>query len=92
MSKFRINQRVRLLRGSRVKPGTTGTVSGPLEFVQTENVPGGEWCHAVQYDGYHSPHMSGYYWTATDEMEPLYDGDTKISWAECVWKPVRIAA
>ena len=85
MDKFRVGQKVRKVRMSfinLISPspypiGKIGTITGARSW---QTLKGGVTGYAYETDDE--------LWCPVEEdLEPVYDGDTKSSWSECLWKP-----
>lgn len=82
MAKFFVGQRVRLVVCGPNHLGDTGTITAlypptRLPFFSGFLVD----CDVAWDDGYPNPAM------ATSRLEPIYDGNEKTSWSECLWQP-----
>lgn len=84
MSTFRIGQRVKL---TRLSPNGDGSVPigacGSIKPMHRDCYKD----HTVQFDGFlYLSQVDGW------QLEPLYDGNVKVEWSECVWQPTGVSA
>ena len=84
MSKFKVGDRVRIVRG---------TISGPPADVRVgdETIVVSD---LIVIDGIlmHRLNERGFVYATPECLEPIYDGHEKTSWSECAWKPNQVRA
>lgn len=81
---FWVGQRIRITKGRvDLRPvlsellGQPGTVTDGRK-IREEPIQS----YAIKLDNF-----PGEFAAVQEALEPLYDGDQKISWSECAWKP-----
>lgn len=90
--KFSVGDRVRIVRSD--KPGKVGMISIVMALYVHKNInpktswynkiPAGTEMCILDIRSEHPGMKVGY---PHDHLEPVYDGNEKISWTDCVWKP-----
>lgn len=92
MDKFRVGQRVILKPTDLYEYVSCKDVvvpGGAFGTIQTRKDWQGD--YEVLFDMYPCPTENDPAWFVKEEdLEPVYDGDEKSSWEECVWKPKEI--
>jgi hypothetical protein len=82
MDKFRVGQKVRIIRPAIVDIGKIVTVTSQRHWedvmYQLSSKPDYDYYVYELDDGDCAPE---------DCLEPISDGDEKSSWSECAWKP-----
>lgn len=91
MSKFRVGQRVRLIKSLKGKyVGLEATITSGLHSSPIANL-GFEVQHnlySLDIEGKGPISPQGHTWAAPESwLAPVYDGWDKISWDECIWRP-----
>lgn len=81
---FRPGQRVRSKVPTEQSNGPPIGTLGTVVERYTSFFYGPVWI--VDFD--HHPCPAGRGWMCKDDwIEPVYDGDTPVSWADCAWRP-----
>lgn len=83
MATFRVGQRVRINYPDCSHHGCEGTITSGLEEVYFCDISRVAWAYDVKVDG----HKGNDFAYEPYELEPLYDGHSKVSWSECLWAP-----
>lgn len=81
MDKYRVGQKVRLIKSERF-PQDVGRVFFIVEPRYWRLDP----VYNEEYFGYLLEDGTG---CQEHKLAPVYDGDGKSSWEECLWKPVK---
>lgn len=82
--KFSVGQRVRIVKVDR-----------RTDLLGTETV-----ITAIDRAGLHEIDIPSdidvdywpHFWCRAEQIEPIYDGNEKVSWSECAWKPKKVRA
>lgn len=87
MATFRVGQRVKLVRHSDLPNGgrpktPVGSVGTILPHNGNTSFGGVIREYRVKYDGFTLIGLCDGW-----QLEPLYDGHSKVSWSECLWAP-----
>lgn len=91
MRKFNVGDRVRVIRSdalpSHAGKETVVTEVMGLAYHAHPDFPDDIWyCTGLQFsDGEGCVFPAG-------ALEPIYDGNEKVSWSECAWKPNSVSA
>lgn len=82
--------RIKLIRSTHgnIPEGSIGTVMEVEMPCAGDSSPIYLW---ILYDNFKSKHFTGYFAAKPENVKPVYDGDEKSSWEECVWKPLNVS-
>jgi hypothetical protein len=91
--KFYVGQRVRIKWSAKPeRVGMHATVTSGLTWINHHD-HGLVLCHCIAIDGIGEWNTNGTVISYLPQnLEPVYDGDQKISWSECVWQPKKETA
>lgn len=92
MSKFKVGDRVRIVGADFDKTviGTETTIVGYCAPRHAADGKEGWFVDLPTATGRFTP--SGYRCCQTYHLEPVYDGNERVSWSSCVWQPSSVRA
>lgn len=85
--KFEVGDRVRLNSPGDERHGMVCTVISPLRQAGRTRkgvIKEGEWVHEIDLP---TPDQWCTAIAKPSELVPVYDGDEKVAWSDCVWQP-----